>query len=169
MRRRDRGDGRRSDGRRGAPGRSTRAQTTIDFAVGVGIFLLAVAWVVGTIPQILDPFEAEQDRPLVANRAADSLTQRLLVDDENPDALDAACTEAFFDGDPPPGDCDYGSADPNAATGIDASYGLNVTLSRGGTVVETTGEPVPTTRSVVAARRAILLDGELHELSVRVW
>jgi len=164
--------GGRGDGHRETSGRSARAQTTIDFAIGVGIFLLAVAWVVGTIPQILDPFEAEQDRPLVANRAADSLTQRLLVDDENPDVLDAPCTEAFFDGDPPdapPGDCDYGSPDPNAATGIGASYRLNVTLSRGGSVVETTGEPVPTTRSVVTARRAILLDGDLHELAVRVW
>ncbi|WP_148413351.1 hypothetical protein [Haloferax sp. KTX1] len=159
---------RRGDGRRETGGRSARAQTTIDFAVGVGIFLLAVAWVVGTIPQILDPFEAEQDRPLVANRAADSLTQRLLVDDENPDVLDAACTEAFFDGDPP-GGCDYGSADPTDATGIGASYGVNVTLSRGGSVVETTGESVPTTRSVVTARRAVLLDGDLHELAVRVW
>ncbi|RDZ35595.1 hypothetical protein C5B86_19970, partial [Haloferax sp. Atlit-19N] len=123
---------------------ATRAQTTVDFAIGVGIFLLAVAWVVGTIPKILDPFEAEQDRPLVANRAADSLTRNLLVESEQPNVLNETCTDAFFDGNPPPTGCHYDNADPNIATGIDDSYGMNVTLSRHGTVVDTTGEPVPT-------------------------
>lgn len=156
---------RRQSGRRGR----TRGQTTIDFAVGIGLFLLTVAWVVGTVPQILQPFDAQQERPLVANRAADSLTKELLVDDNTSNVLDKTCTEAFFDGNSPPAGCQYGDPDPHTATGINDGYGLNITLIRQGTVVAATGESVPQSTTIISARRAVYFDGELHKLSVKVW
>ncbi|WP_410765039.1 hypothetical protein [Haloferax sp. DFSO60] len=149
-------------------GRSNRAQTTIDFAIGIGLFLITVAWIVGTVPQILQPFDASQEQPLVANRAADSLTKDLLTEDRESSILNETCTMAFFDGDPP-GDCHYGDPDPHTATGLSNSYGLNITLSKQGTTLAETGEAVPSSTTIVSARRAVYFDGELHKLSVKVW
>ncbi|KAB1188768.1 MULTISPECIES: hypothetical protein [Haloferax] len=156
-------------------GRS-RAQTTIDYAVGVGIFLLAIAWVVGTVPQIVQPFDDAQDQPLVANRAADRLAGGALSPPGEQTVLDSECTVAFFENSTPPADCQYGPPGPvEDVVGVDDTYDMNVTLLRDGSVASldgvaaTRGEPVPNSGQVVAARRSVLVDGKLHQLLVRVW
>lgn len=83
-----------------------RGQTTIDFAIGISIFLLVVAFVIAFIPGLLQPFtESETENTVTANRVANTLSEGMLGDVEEPYILDKSCTIAFFsmensDGDP---------------------------------------------------------------------
>ncbi|KTG12609.1 DUF7287 family protein [Haloferax profundi] len=164
---------RRRDHTAGTEG--SRAQTTLDYAIGVGIFLLAIAWVIGTVPQIVQPFDDAQDRPLVANRAADHLAGGALSSPGEQTVLDTDCVEGFFENTSPPGNCEYGTGPVEDAVGVGDTYDVNVTLVRDGSVVTvggteaTRGDPVPATGQVIAARRSVLVDGQLHQLLVRVW
>ncbi|WP_411963075.1 hypothetical protein [Haloferax sp. YSMS24] len=154
----------------------SRAQTTIDYAVGVGIFLLAIAWVVGTVPQIVQPFDDAQDRPLVANRAADRLAGDALSPPGEQTVLLTECVDGFFQNSSPPAACEYDTGPVHDAVGVDDTYDINVTLLHDGSVATlsdgsdaTRGDPVPSSGQVVAARRSVIVDGQLHQLLVRVW
>lgn len=154
----------------------SRAQTTIDYAVGVGIFLLAIAWVVGTVPQIVQPFDDAQDRPLVANRAADRLADDALSPPGEQTVLLTECVDGFFQNASPPATCEYDTGPVHDAVGVDDTYDVNVTLLHNGSVATlsdgsdaTRGDPVPSSGQVVTARRSVLVDGQLHQLLVRVW
>jgi hypothetical protein len=83
-----------------------RGQTTLDFAVGISLFLISVAVVVSFAPNLVEPFsDGGTADTVVANRAASQLVQGTLADPSQPYVLDKACTVAFFapensDGDP---------------------------------------------------------------------
>lgn len=53
--------------------RSQRAQTAQDFAVGISIFLLAVAFVFAFVPQVLPATDGGQGQQSLADRAAATL------------------------------------------------------------------------------------------------
>ncbi len=157
------------------PGRSRRgdrrAQTTMDYAVGVSLFLLVVAFVFAFVPTMFDPFAGEQGQSMVADRAATQLSSDLLGDPATPYALDGECVEDFFNrsavGDGGiPSQCGYETRDLSAALGV--SGGLNVTVERGGSVVHSAGPP-STGNSVVTAQRFVTVDGREHRLYVRAW
>ena len=84
------------------PGRSRyadtmRAQTTLDFAIGMSVFLLAVVFVFTFVPGILEPFEeGPQEETAVADRVASQLVQASMADPERPYVLELPCTNAFF-------------------------------------------------------------------------
>jgi hypothetical protein len=75
-----------------------RGQTTLDFAVGVSIFLVVVAFVVAFVPTMLQPFEGSaQEETAAADRIADDLSTDVLVADvADPHVLDRGCVVAFF-------------------------------------------------------------------------
>lgn len=75
-----------------------RGQTTLDFAVGASVFLLAVGFVVLFVPTMFDPFSfGDGAGPVVAERSATYLADGLLVADPGtPGTLDGGCTIAFF-------------------------------------------------------------------------
>lgn len=80
-----------SDRRRG------RAQTTLDFAIGMSVFLIAVTFVFSFIPGMLQPFTGSNEaKTVVADRVADSLAEGMLGDPSEPYILDRTCTIAFF-------------------------------------------------------------------------
>lgn len=75
-----------------------RGQTTIDFAIGIGVFLLVIAFVLTSVPNLLEPFDRNvQDDTVAADRIADHLTEDLLGSPEEPYVFDHACTIAFFE------------------------------------------------------------------------
>lgn len=76
-----------------------RAQTTLDFALGVTVFLLTVAFVFSFTPGMLEPFTAStQQETAAADRLADQLAQEMLVADPGePYRLDRECTVIFFE------------------------------------------------------------------------
>ncbi|WP_241964372.1 hypothetical protein [Halorubrum sp. 48-1-W] len=101
------------DGSRQATGvdgsrRDRRGQTQIDFAVGAGVFLLALAFVVAFVPTLFEPFAvADSASPLVSDRVADGAVDLFGVPANasgsaalhaptEPGVLSPACTVAFF-------------------------------------------------------------------------
>ena len=74
-----------------------RAQTTLDFAVGMSIFLLTVAFVFTFAPNIAEPFsDSGTENTVVADRVASQLVAGTLADPDRPYVLDRECTVAFF-------------------------------------------------------------------------
>lgn len=79
---------------------ATRGQTTLDFAIGIVIFLAVVLFVFTFVPGILEPFDVGgEENPTVSDRIANSLTQDKFGDPAEPYALDRYCTVAFFEED----------------------------------------------------------------------
>lgn len=76
----------------------SRGQTTLDFAIGMSVFLIAVAFVISFVPGLLDPFSGGGTEDTVtANRVATALSEDVLVEDTaEPYVLDRTCTILFF-------------------------------------------------------------------------
>ena len=162
-----------------------RGQTTIDYAIGVSVFLLVVAFVFAFAPSLTAPFTGDAtDAAVVADRSADRLANDLLVaDPARPPHLDAGCTAGFFDTDEAVGDdCRYetDAGDLRGALGIASPVRTaNVTvvgdagvrvLGDGADAVSLTAGPSPPRGADVSvARRATLLDGSDVRVVVRVW
>ena len=84
-------DARRSSG-------DGRAQTTLDFAIGISIFLAVVMFIFLFVPGIVAPFTVgAQDETVTVNRVADGLTQDQLGSSQRPGVLGTACTVDFFE------------------------------------------------------------------------
>lgn len=77
-----------------------RAQTTLDFAIAMGVFLLAVAFVFTFIPSLTAPFvDGNQEQSAVADRVASNLVEGSLADPDRPYVLNVTCTTGFFEPD----------------------------------------------------------------------
>lgn len=161
-----------------------RGQTTLDFAVGVSLFLGVIAFAFAFAPTMFAPFGSDTGvNSVVADRSADRLTaDTLAASPEDPSILDGSCTRSFFDGSVP-APCRYNTTDLSDTLGVDATTQVNVTIrnasgvrSLGGTRLAA-GDPTTTTADVVVARRVVLLPGsddatfdrERNQLLVRVW
>lgn len=166
-----------------------RGQTTIDFVVGISIFLLVVAFVVLFVPGIFDPFDGTS-RTQAADRFAATLTNDALGDPATPAALNATCTRSFFEQMQPEfeqtetdvADCGFDPTADNVASALGTDrFEVNVTVFDGAAVAELeapddgtsvelrAGPPVPDNEAVATTRRVVLLDGRTHQLAVRVW
>ncbi|SIR73628.1 DUF7287 family protein [Natronorubrum thiooxidans] len=66
-----------------------RGQTTQDFAVGIGVFILAVAFVFTFLPTILTPFDSSVSggQTAQADRIADRLVHNLSDSDTSPNTI----------------------------------------------------------------------------------
>ena len=75
-----------------------RAQTPLDFAIAMSIFLLAVTFVFTFIPSLTAPFvEGNQDKTVTADRVASHLAEGGLGDPAEPFVVDDNCARPFFD------------------------------------------------------------------------
>ena len=107
-----------------------RGQTTFDFAIGVSVFLLAVAFVFSFVPGMVQPFTSSgQEEMAASNRLADRLATDALTDGE-PYILDTACTETFFNASLNGSDttCDFEGKTVEEALSLGIRTNLNVTL-----------------------------------------
>lgn len=159
-----------------------RGQTTLDFAIGAGVFLIAIAFVMAFVPGMFVPFDANTGT-LSADRAADSLANDLLGSPSQPGVVNTTCTAAFFNqttGNPVAIDVDTecrfgsGATEPGEVFGV--SDRINVTIEDfDGTVVEYSGSTLSAGKdpsagaSVSTVRRTIMFDGDSKRLVVRVW
>lgn len=76
----------------------SRGQTTLDFAIGISIFLAVVMFIFLFVPGIVSPFTVgAQDETVTVNRVADGLTQDQLGSSERPGILSSGCTVDFFE------------------------------------------------------------------------
>lgn len=171
-----------------------RAQTTLDFAIGVVIFIVTVAFVASFIPATFQPFsEASQDHTILADRVATQLSTSALASPAEPYVLDQACTTAFFAGTSPPSRCGYPDAPLTEQIGVAPDQSLQLILRRdnnhdgnanplceatNGDIIEegsgtcTTIYAVgdePGGQTVTVARRTVWIDGLDSRLEVRIW
>jgi len=113
-----------------------RGQTTLDFAIGISVFLAVVIAIFAFVPGILTPFTATgQSDAVTVDRTADYLVQDALGGTESPYLLDRGCTVAFFDrtaeerpDDPFADDCRYENASLNDQLGFPDRTTVNVTI-----------------------------------------
>ena len=159
---------------------SDRAQTTIDFAIGIGLFLLVVAFVVAFVPTIFTPFQSTQG-PQTADRIATSLSADRLGDPSEPYVLNGTCTNGFFeqlnDNGSAPSSCQFNTSatTTRGMFALDRTRDVNVTVEyANGSVVERgprlAAGPAPSeTTSVTSATRVVSLDGHARRLVVRTW
>jgi len=124
----------------GSAGRGRRGQTTIDFAIGMSVFLISLAFIVAFVPGMLQPFVGgtKSEAP-AANRMVDDLSQRLLGNASEPYALDTDCTRAFFDGSAPSA-CEFDGSTLAERVGVGDRSGVNVSIS--GDVTGTDGDAI---------------------------
>lgn len=111
-----------------------RGQTTLDFALGISIFIVVILFVFTFVPGLLDPFalNSEEDTVLVG-QLADRLAQDTLGDPTEPFILDRSCTVAFF-ANKTPGRCRYGGDTLHDRLNIPSSQNVNITIERNATV-----------------------------------
>ena len=107
-----------------------RAQTTLDFAIGITVFLAVVLFVFTFVPGILEPFDAtnEEDPPF-SNRVANSLSQGMLGTPDEPHILDRYCTVEFFKSSPSAGPCNYEDEPLDERLNLPSTRRLNITLT----------------------------------------
>lgn len=115
---------------------SSRGQTAIDFAIAMGVFLIAVAFVFTFIPSLTTPFvEGSQDRSVASDRVASHLSEGALGDPADPFVADADCTTVFFnessDDSDIPSHCGYSGDGLYERVGVDGSrLNVNVTIEQ---------------------------------------
>lgn len=173
-----------------------RGQTTLDFAVGMSVFLLTTVAVVAFVPGMLEPFQTgPQESTVVADRVATQLVEAMLVEDGQHYVLNGTCTLAFFDSsrddtgcgfdnDQPVGDrlavsnsnlnvsihYDYGSDGSSELTCWDEANDRLVGCTDAAADWQLAANRAPPdTGSVVVARRVADFDGKAVEVFVRVW
>jgi hypothetical protein len=169
-----------------------RAQSTVDFVVAIGVFVITLGFVLAFLPEMLAPFEPAAATPVEADRAASALVGTLVEDPLDPTALDSECTRALFDSSYYPArGCRFTVDETPAEVAGFAGGGekVYVTLERriGGTrevlclesdVVapcaggeQLTAGPTPpqNSESVVSARRTVRVDGIDATMVVHVW
>lgn len=116
----------------GATG-SDRGQTTMDFAIGISLFLTVLVFIFMFVPGLLSPFtQSTQEETVAVNRIADQLSQDVLGSPREPFVLDRRCTVSFMeldDGGSAPDRCRYsGSSLADAIAYDDDRMNLNVTM-----------------------------------------
>lgn len=172
----------------------TRGQTTIDYSVGAGVFLLSVIFVLFFIQPLLTPFIGGQADVIRSDRAADRLTEDMWLDDHNPEVfvLDERCTLYFFEqmqsGSPTasyPNDCRYSNTlvDINAALGLESTKNINITIENsdpsggivtmqneaGNNVRLAVGDSPPSQGDVTVSQRHAYIGGDEYRVYVRIW
>ena len=69
-----------------------RGQTTLDFTIGISVFIAAIVFVFAFVPGILTPFTAvNEDQTVAVGAVADDLSLGKLGSPREPYVLDAAC------------------------------------------------------------------------------
>lgn len=121
-----------------------RGQTTLDFTIGVTIFLIVLAGVFVFVPGTLQPFEeGGQENLVTVNRVADGLAEQSLTEPTTPYILDADCTVAFFDpATGPSAECDYSGGNLSERVGIAGQQSINVTVRKGAAGGTSTSAPL---------------------------
>lgn len=172
---------------------SKRGQTTIDFAVGVSVFLLAVIFIFSFVPSLFAPFDSDQSLLTASDRIADTLTQDMLVTEQDGAAqryvLERDCTTTYFERvngnlESVPSQCRYPDSVKNVTTsvgfksgpvGVGQTKDVNVTIesySAGGdTTIATvdgtrlaTGDVPPTqSQTIIVSEREVVIEGTNEE------
>lgn len=113
-----------------------RGQTTLDFALGISLFLGVILFIFTFVPGLLDPFALnEEEDTVLVGQVADRLSQDTLGHPENPYVLDRHCTVSFFNkSKTPPDRCRYEGDSLTDRLNVPESTNVNVTIERNITI-----------------------------------
>lgn len=173
-----------------------RGQTTLDFTIGMAVFLSVLLFVFTFVPGILAPFEStEEGDPMLADRVGDALAKDMLGSPSEPQVLDRYCTVEFFDG-KDVSECQFEGNTLEERLDLGPEQRVNVTLrgnvtddqgseplgwdkdsyalvekgDSAGDVALTIGEEPPGNgRSTTTARRVVSLHNQSVTMKVTVW
>ena len=112
---------------------TAKGQTTLDFTIGISVFLVVLIFVFTFIPGLLTPFTTTNEQaPALSDRLADKLSQGMLGDPAEPYVLNTTgsnCAVEFFDlGSSPPTDCRYDGDELYERLNVKKRTNVNVTL-----------------------------------------
>lgn len=171
---------------RSTPLTEDRGQLAVDFAVGVGIFLLAVTFVSVFTYTIIGPFTSTTSSDaVVANQASNHFAETAFTDTESPGSastqLDRYCVDAFFaDETTATSQCrfEYTAANVDAefTTPLGTSVSIRIEQLNGTTLTQyssvagsdltyQTSQPVA---SDATTSRIVLIDGQAYALVVEI-
>jgi len=103
-----------------------RGQTTLDFTIGISVFIAVIVFVFAFIPGILTPFTAvNEDQTVAVGAVADDLSLGRLGSPSEPYVLDAACTVAFFGN---TAGCGFSPGPMEEQLGVGPGTSVNVSL-----------------------------------------
>ena len=109
----------------------SRAQTTLDFAIAMGVFLLAIAFVFSFIPSLTAPFvDGDQELSAATDRTASHLAEGALGDVDDPYVVREDCMSAFFDNQSAPDRCGFSGDDTRAHLGLSDRHHVEVEIVR---------------------------------------
>ena len=176
-----------------------RGQTTLDFALGVSVFLLIILFVFTFVPGILTPFtQTAQEETVTANRVADLISKDIAAEPDQPYILDGDCTADLLNNTPGAG-CGFDGATLTARLDLTDVQSVNITMrgspGKGGqqllcwdrtvqqvvnasacavgnpdeTILRAGAETPDSTNSVVTARRVVTVENRIVAMEVRVW
>lgn len=97
---------------------TARGQTLPDFTVAIAIFLLTVSFILLFIPQMIEPFD-DQEQSVVAERITSELGNSELTENGTSGQLNESATVAFFNNT---------EQEALEQVGVDTTYSLNVTI-----------------------------------------
>ncbi|MFB6186532.1 MAG: hypothetical protein ABEI86_06670 [Halobacteriaceae archaeon] len=156
-----------------------RGQTSFDFAVGMGLFLITLAFLFTFVPGIFAPFTVGTGGDeIIADRSADRLAEDLLLSNETQQyRLNTSCTVAFFNTDSDSITCQFSNDASNLhqVLGIDTFEKINVTIKQDGSVLTiqstklSAGPSPPESGDVTVATRVVYLNGNRSVLQVKIW
>lgn len=169
------------DSRRVSISLADRGQTTQDFAVGIGVFLLAIAFVFGSVPTFLTPFSSSDGpaKTAQADRIASIVVEDLSTGPDEPNNLSDPAFQAEYSG--------ADSAELANDLGLRESDGvaldrINITIetfnqseSLGNRTIHGAGDEYSRSQSAASAARIVTIDDDENRcepacrLVVRVW
>lgn len=162
---------------------SVTAQTQLDFAVGIGIFLVAFGVVLAGTTPLLTPFTTGQENIATSDRIADKLTNTLLTTGNEQYTLDKDCTTVFFETfqsspQEPPENCRYDEFDSdetlNDVFGVDQTYYINITIKDTNDNIVTidgtrlTVGSIPDSGTITQSQRAVRIDNQVYYTYIRI-
>jgi len=160
-----------------------RGQTTVDFAIAISIFLVAVVFTLTLVPSLFQPYDNTAEEQAVSDRAATTLSSNVLTNPQDKYILDNNCTEEFFQ--------QMTGTASNVGTNCrfpDNTFSLremfrfsngvfmNVTIEDTSGNVQTfngtemrAGDSVPDVADTTVSTRVVLFNGDKHYLKVVTW
>ncbi len=161
-----------------------RGQTTPDYTVAVGLFLFGVLFALSLSTTFMEPYGANQETSIVADRVANQLVGDIFVPpDGQTYEVSSDCATVFFEYSNggtveavPPG-CDLTeTTDLNQQFGMNDRYHIQVemkdsnrdTVTVGG-VEYIAGTNIPNQADVVVSQRYVYMNGDYYTLEIRVW
>ncbi len=174
-----------------------RGQTTLDFATGISVFLLAVLFVFAFVPGVLTPFTASaQEETVTANRVADLVVKDIVADAGEPYLLDGHCTAALLNDSLTGSGCGFDGSTLETRLSLPDFQSINITIrgspNRGNDellcwnttskivvnasntacdfALTKSNDDLPSSRgSVVTARRIVSIGNRTASMEVNIW